>query len=69
MFVSKNQNQFDPRAFGFDLMDRDKQDKLLNSMTEKDGDSADLKAAKAKAYTKFKTSLQFAHDANLIGNE
>ncbi len=68
-WVAKNQNQFDPRAFGFDLMDRAKQDKLLNSMTEKDNDSKEMKAAKAAAYTKFKNSLQFAHDANLIGNE
>ena len=68
-WVAKNQNQFDPRAFGFDIMDRDKQDKLLSSMTEKDGDSVEMKAAKAKAYTKFKNSLQFAHDSDLIGNQ
>lgn len=68
-WIAKNQNQFDPRAFGFDIMDRDKQDKLLNSMTEKDSDSKEMKDAKAKAYTKFKNSLQFAHDSELIGNE
>ena len=66
-WIAKNQNQFDPRAFGFDLMDRPKQDKLLSSMTEKENDSAEMKAAKAKAYTKFKNTLQFAHDSDLIG--
>ncbi len=67
-WIAKNQNQFDPRAFGFDMMERPKQDKLLSSMTEKSGDSAEMKAAKAKAYTKFKNTLQFAHDSELIGN-
>jgi hypothetical protein len=66
---SKNQNQFDPRAFGFDMMDREKQDKLLSGFTEKENDSKEMKAAKAKAYTKFRNTLQFAHDAQLIGNE
>ena len=66
---AKNQNQFDPRAFGFDMMDRDKQDKLLSSMTEKDNDSPAMKAAKAKSYTKFRNTLQFAHDSDLIGNQ
>ena len=67
-WIAEHQNQFDPRAFGFDLMDREKQDKLLSSMTEKDNDSSEMKAAKAKAYTKFKNTLQFAHDSDLIGN-
>ena len=67
-WIAKNQNQFDPRAFGFDMMERPKQDKLLSSFTEKENDSSEMKAAKAKAYTKFKNSLQFAHDAELIGN-
>ncbi len=68
-WIAKNQNQFDPRAFGFDMMERPKQDKLLSSMTEKENDSPEMKAAKAKAYTKFKNTLQFAHDSELIGNE
>lgn len=66
-WIAKNQNQFDPRAFGFDIMDKNAQKKLLDSFTEKDGDSKEMKAAKAAAYTKFGRSLKFAHDANLIG--
>ena len=37
-------------------------------MTEKENDSSEMKTAKAKAYTKFRNTLQFAHDAALIGN-
>lgn len=66
-WVSKNQNVLDPRAFGYDMMDEDAQKKLLDSFTEKEGDSKEMKAAKAQAYTKFGKSLKFAHDANLIG--
>ena len=67
-WIAKNQNQFDPRAFGFDMMDEPKQTKLLDSFTEKENDSSEMKKAKAKAYTKFRDTLQFAHDAALIGN-
>ena len=67
-WIAKNQNQFDPRAFGFDIMDEPKQTKLLDSFTEKENDSSEMKKAKAKAYTKFRDTLQFAHDAALIGN-
>lgn len=66
-WISKNQNQFDPRAFGFDMMGKNAQTKLLDGFTEKDSDSKEMKAAKTTAYNKFRKSLQFAHDANLIG--
>lgn len=54
-WISKNQNTLDPRAFGFDMMTNEAQRKLIDTI-KKD----------PKAYQKFETSLQFAHDANLI---
>ena len=52
---AKNQNVLDPRAFGFDIMSAEAQQKLLNNLKK---DPELLK--------KFKYSLQFAADANLI---
>jgi hypothetical protein len=53
---AQNQNVLDPRAFGFDMMNDDAKQKLVNKL-KKD----------PKAYQKFESSLQFAHDAELIG--
>lgn len=52
-WVSKNQNVFDPRAFGFADMDRKAQDKVIKSLT--------LSQRK-----KFEYSLEFAKEAGLI---
>lgn len=57
-WIAQNQNQFDPRAFGFDMMDRKAQIKLLQEL-DKD----------KKAYSKFERTLKFAHDAELISPE
>lgn len=54
-WIAKNQNQFDARAFGFDLMSADAKQKLVTEL-KKD----------PKALKKFENSLQFAHDADLI---
>lgn len=54
-WISQNQNRLDPRAFGFDLMDATAKKKLVDSLSKD-----------KKAYQKFETSLQFAHDAELI---
>lgn len=54
-WVSKNQNNFDARAFGFDLMTNEAKQKLVTDL-KKD----------PKALKKFEYSLQFAHDADLI---
>jgi hypothetical protein len=54
-WISQNQNRLDPRAFGFDLMDATAKKKLIDSLSKD-----------KKAYQKFETSLQFAHDAELI---
>jgi hypothetical protein len=54
-WISQNQNTLDPRAFGFDMMDSKAKQKLVESL-KKD----------PKAYQRFETSLQFAHDADLI---
>lgn len=54
-WISKNQNSLDPRAFGFDMMDQKAKSKLVEQL-----------AKDPKAYQKFETSLQFAHDADLI---
>lgn len=54
-WISKNQNTLDARAFGFDMMTPEAKTKLIASL-KKD----------PKAYQKFETSLQFAHDADLI---
>jgi hypothetical protein len=52
---AKNQNVLDPRAFGFNMMDRTAQNKLIETLKKN-----------PKAFQKFETSLQFAHDAELI---
>lgn len=54
-WVAKNQNNFDARAFGFDLMSNDAKQKLVTEL-KKD----------PKALSKFEYSLKFAHDADLI---
>lgn len=54
-WVAKNQNNFDARAFGFDLMSNEAKQKLVTEL-KKD----------PKALSKFEYSLQFAHDADLI---
>lgn len=54
-WISENQNSLDPRAFGFDMMDATAKKKLIDSLGKD-----------KKAYQKFETSLQFAHDADLI---
>lgn len=54
-WVAKNQNNFDARAFGFDIMSDDAKKKLVTEL-KKD----------PKALKKFEYSLQFAHDADLI---
>jgi hypothetical protein len=53
---AQNQNVLDPRAFGFDMMNDEAKQKLVTKL-KKD----------PKAYQKFESSLQFAHDAELIG--
>lgn len=52
---AKNQNNFDARAFGFDIMSDEAKKKLVTEL-KKD----------PKALKKFEYSLQFAHDADLI---
>jgi hypothetical protein len=52
-WVSKNQNVFDPRAFGFVDMDRKAQDKLVKSLSKKE-------------LQKFEYSLLFAEKAGMI---
>lgn len=54
-WVAKNQNNFDARAFGFDIMSDEAKKKLVTEL-KKD----------PKALKKFEYSLQFAHDADLI---
>lgn len=54
-WIARNQNTLDPRAFGFDMMSNEAQRKLIDSIKND-----------PKAYQKFETSLQFAHDAELI---
>lgn len=52
-WVSKNQNVFDPRAFGFADMDRKAQEKVIKSLTP-------------SQRKKFEYSLEFANEAGLI---
>jgi len=52
-WVAKNQNVFDPRAFGFVDMDRKAQDKLIKNLTP-------------SQRKKFEYSLEFAQQAGLI---
>ena len=52
---AKNQNNFDARAFGFDIMSDEAKKKLVTEL-KKD----------PKALRKFEYTLQFAHDADLI---
>lgn len=54
-WVAKNQNNFDARAFGFDIMSDEAKKKLVTEL-KKD----------PKALRKFEYTLQFAHDADLI---
>jgi len=54
-WISQNQNSLDPRAFGFDMMSPEAKKKLIDDLSKD-----------KKAYQKFETSLQFAHDADLI---
>lgn len=54
-WIAKNQNNFDARAFGFDIMSDEAKKKLVTEL-KKD----------PKALKKFEYSLQFAHDADLI---
>lgn len=54
-WIATNQNVLDARAFGFDMMDTKAQTKLVAQL-KKD----------PKAFKKFESSLQFAHDAELI---
>ena len=54
-WVAKNQNNFDARAFGFDIMSGEAKKKLATEL-KKD----------PEALKKFEYSLQFAHDADLI---
>lgn len=55
-WIAKNQNQFDARAFAVDMMDDKAKAKLYDSL-KKD----------KNAYQKFEKTLQFAHDAELVG--
>ena len=50
---AKNQNILDPRAFGWDLMSNDAREKLVKRLNKKE-------------YQKLESSIQFAHDAQLI---
>lgn len=50
---AKNQNILDPRAFGWDLMSNDARQKLVKRLNKKE-------------YQKLESSIQFAHDAQLI---
>ena len=52
---AKNQNNFDPRAFGWDMMSNEAREKLMKRLTPKE-------------YQKLETSVQFAADAKLIEN-
>ena len=52
---AKNQNQLDPRAFGWDMMSNEAREKLMKRLTPKE-------------YQKLETSVQFAADAKLIEN-
>ena len=52
-WVSKNQNVFDPRAFGFADMDRNAQEKIIKSLSP-------------TQRKKFEYSLEFANKAGLI---
>lgn len=54
-WIAKNQNTLDARAFGFDMMSNEAKQKLV----------AELKKD-PKALKRFESSLQFAHDADLI---
>jgi hypothetical protein len=55
-WIATHQNQFDPRAFAVDDMSADAKSKLMASL-----------AKDKKAYQKFEKTLQFAHDAELVG--
>jgi len=54
-WIAKNQNTLDARAFGFDMMSDEAKKKLVTELKKDD-----------KAYKRFESSLQFAHDADLI---
>ena len=66
-WISKNQNVLDPRAFGFDIMDKDAKSKLLEGMAHKDNSGNWIaNKGKEKEFNKFEQSLSFANDAGLI---
>lgn len=52
-FITRMSNELDPRAFGFDLMDGDKQRKLLKSL-------------KPDEYEKFRRSIEIAKESGSI---
>lgn len=66
-WIARNQNQFDPRAFGYDLMNDEAKNKLRDTISVKDknGDWV-AKKGKEKEFQKFEKSISFANDAGLI---
>jgi hypothetical protein len=66
-WIAQNQNQLDPRAFGFDMMDDNAKNKLLSTMAHQDKDNNWIASkGKEKEFAKFDKSVSFAYDANLI---
>jgi len=57
-WIARNQNQFDARAFGVDMMNDKAREKLYETLKKN-----------PKAYQKFEKTIQFAHDAELVGGK